>query len=380
MKRLIIFLLAILLAATARMDKAMAQFHSGLNLTAMYDDNVNNNYLGITDKVTQLSLQTAYDREGEAHNTQIFYSGTLNYFNTVKERTFHYHSTGLTHSKRFGQSKPSLLNAGITYNLRVDREEYTFYDHQQFSVYANLKHPLTESLLGRLGYSLRYLHFKELGDFNYTEHYFFAQLTRSLATRTTIIVEADLGTKIYATGNIDTAAASTGRRGRGRLMATSTPRVTQLIGLARVGQSIFEDTGLSVTAQYQINLQKDSRFLSSDSGTISGDELFDDHYGYEGLQASAMLTQLLPASMVMKISAGVQNRNYSVRSAYDLLGNMVADKRVDTHRALSAQLEKQFNSLGISIGLSFDYIHNTSNDFYYDYHNHALAVEMAIGR
>jgi hypothetical protein len=153
-----------------------------------------------------------------------------------------------------------------------------------------------------------------------------------------------------------------------------------LIGLARVGQSIFEDTGLSVTAQYQINLQKDSRFLSSDSGTISGDELFDDHYGYEGLQASAMLTQLLPASMVMKISAGVQNRNYSVRSAYDLLGNMVADKRVDTHRALSAQLEKQFNSLGISIGLSFDYIHNTSNDFYYDYHNHALAVEMAIGR
>ncbi len=381
MKRITIIALAFLLGAIGNRETALAQLRIGANVTTMYDDNVNNNYLRITDKVAQLSLQTAYEWERETHNTQIFYTGTLNYYDAVNERSFHYHSTGLTYSKLFGRDRQSLLNAGATYNLRADREAYTFYDHQQFSAYANLKHPLTENLLGRFGYSLRSLNFKELGDFNYTEHYFFAQLTRSLATKSTIIVEADLGTKIYATGNVDTTTSQTGMRGRGRLMTTtSTPSVTQLIGLARVGQSLFEGTGLSVTAQYQINLQKEARFLSSDYGTISDDELFDDHYGYEGLQTSVMLTQLLPVGLVMKISGGAQNRNYADRPAYDLLGTQIADKRIDTRRILSAQLEKQFKSLGISLGLSYDYIRNSSNDLYYDYRNHAFAVELAIGR
>ena len=120
------------------------------------------------------------------------------------------------------------------------------------------------------------------------------------------------------------------------------PSVTQLTGMARIGQSIFEGTGLSLTSRYQWNIQKQTRYLSSSSGVISDDELFDDHYGYEGLQTSLMLTQVVSESMLLRVSGGLQNRLYSSLAAYDLEGNQVADQRVDDRSYVSVYLEKTF--------------------------------------
>jgi hypothetical protein len=359
---------------------AWAQFNFGAHVTTMYDDNVNNNHLGISDKVALLSLQVARDWESETRNTQLFYTGAYSYFDQVHERTFHYHSIGLACSHLLGEERQSQLNAGLTYNLRLNRESYTFYDHQQVSAYVNFKHYLAERSLGRFSYTFRYLGFDELSDFNYVEHYGFAQLTQSFTTKTTLILEADLGSKIYTSANLEeTAAISRGRGYGGRVVTASKPKVTQLAGIARLGQGIVAGTGLSLTAQYQINLQKDSRYLSSEYGAISDDELFDDHYGYEGPQVNVLLTQLLPAGMVMKISGGVQERNYSERPAYDLAGNQIADERADTRRAFSVQVEKTFKSLGFSIGLAYDHIRNNSNDLFYDYANNAFTAQLSLG-
>jgi hypothetical protein len=377
MKRIIILAL---LSSLLGFKSAWAQFSFGARVMTMYDDNVNNNHLGISDKVALLSLQVARDWESETRNTQLFYTGAYSYFNQVRERTFHYHSIGLTHSNLFGAERQTQLNAGLTCNLRRNRESYAFYNHQQVSAYVNLKHYLAERSLGRFSYSFRYLSFGELSDFNYVEHYGFAQLTQSFTTKTTLILEADLGAKIYTSANLEeTASMSRGRGNGGRTVTAAKPKVTQFTGIARLGQGLVGGTGLSLTAQYQINLQKESRYLSSEYGVISDDELFDDHYGYEGPQVNVMLTQLLPAGMVMKISGGVQEKNYSERPAYDLAGNQIANTRADKRRAFSAQLEKTFKSLGFSIGLAYDYIRNESNDFFYDYANNAFAAQLSLG-
>ncbi len=378
MKRIILLaLLSLLLGFKA----GWAQFSFGARVMTMYDDNVNNNHLGISDKVALLSVQVAREWENQTRNTQLFYTGAYSYFEQVRERAFHYHSMGLTHSHLLGAERQTQLNAGLTCNLRLNRDSYTFYDHQQVSAYVNFKHYLAERSLGRFSYSFRYLSFDELSDFNYLEHYGFAQLTQSITTKTTLILEADLGTKIYTSPNLEeTASMSRGRGYGGRMITTSKPKVTQFNGIARLGQGIVAGTGLSLTAQYQLNLQKDSRYLSSEYGIISDDELFDDHYGYEGPQVSVMLTQLLPAGMAMKISGSVQDRNYSERPAYDLAGNQIADERADTRRVFSAQLEKTFKSLGFSLGLAFDCIRNKSNDLFYDYTNNALTAQLSFGR
>jgi hypothetical protein len=358
-----------------------AQFSAEATVMSMYDDNVNNSYLHIADKITELSFKAGYDWENEQSNTQVFYLGALDYFGAITDRTFHTHSFGATYSNQFDEENETLFNTGATYGVRVGRGDYTLYDFRQLSAYANIKHYLAERVMGKASYSFRSVTFPELADFDYSEHYGFLQGTFFLPTNTTLILEADLGTKIYSTPNYDSTTQSGSQGsgyGRRRIGSASTPSVTQLIGLARVGQSIVEGTGLSLTSSYQLNVQKESRYLTSDYGTISDDELFDDHYGYEGLRTSLMLTQLLPADIRVRITGSLQNRSYTERPAYDVDGNQVAATREDTRKIVTIQFDKQFEALGISLGISYDYIVNRSNDLFYNYTNNALTARVAI--
>jgi len=374
-----LLLAAMLIGAACVAPAAIAQLSTEASVTAMLDDNVNNNYLRISDRVTSALVGLGYDWETASTNTQAFYTGALNYFSAVTERTFQVHTLGLTYAKVFDEDDQTLLNIGGMVSARLDRGDYTFYDNTQWSVYGNVKQYLADGIMGRASYSFRSVRLAELPDFNYTEHYGFIQGTFLLPTRTTLILEADIGTKVYASTNVDSTlqAGATGRRGS-RATTASSPGVTQVIGLARIGQPLMEGTGLSLTAGYQLNLQKETRYLTSDYGSLSDDELFDDHYGFEGLQTGVMLTQLLPAAMELKIGGTLQNRKYTDRPAYDLAGGQVAGTREDTRKILTLQLEKRFESPGVVFGLSWEYITNRSNDFFYDYTNNALTVRLAF--
>ena len=155
------------------------------------------------------------------------------------------------------------------------------------------------------------------------------------------------------------------------------PSVTQLTGTARIGQSIFEGTGLNLTSRYQWNIQKQTRYLSSRYGVISDDELFDDHYGFEGLHTSIMLTQVVSESMLLRITGGLQNRLYSSLAAYNLEGNQVASQRVDERSYVSVFFQKSFE-IGFTLKAAYDLIWNASNDAYYDYNNNAITVEITL--
>lgn len=375
------YLLA-LVAALVYHNAALAQFSAEATVTTLLDDNINNNYLHISDKVTEVGLKAGYDWETEASNTQLFYSGSLSYFSAITERTFQTHAPGVTYSRAFDEESRTLMNTGGTFSMRSGRGDYTFYDNSQLSLYANFKHSFTERISGKAGYTFRSVRFPELAEFNYTEHYGFIQGTFSLPTRTTLILEADIGTKIYSTPNYDSTMQQLiqgkGKGGKESVqqITASTPSVTQVIGLARIGQAITEGTGLSLTTSYQMNVQKESRYLSSEYGTISDDELFDDHYGYEGLQTGLMLTQLLPSQMRLAVTGSLQTRNYTARPAYNVNGTQVAVTREDTRRVLNCQLEKKFDSPGISLGISYDYIVNRSNDVFHDYLNTVIAARI----
>ena len=54
---------------------AQAQFSAEATVTTLMDDNINNNYLRVSDKVTEAGLKAGYDWETEVSNTQLFYSG-----------------------------------------------------------------------------------------------------------------------------------------------------------------------------------------------------------------------------------------------------------------------------------------------------------------
>jgi hypothetical protein len=215
--------------------------------------------------------------------------------------------------------------------------------------------------------------FSSLDDFSYTEHSLFAHVAFSVTPTTTAIIQTDIGTKFYSTSSM--GSSSSMRKG---IMSSLMPSVTQVTGMIKIGQGITDQIGLSSTTRYQWNLQKQTRYLSSDYGFISDDELFDDHYGYEGMQSSLTYTQLLSESMTWKLTYGIQNKLYSSLAAFDLNGNIMADQRKDLRSYFNILVQKNFEEAGFSLKGAIDIIQNSSNDSFYSYKNNAYTLEVSI--
>ncbi len=373
--------LGLILSVLFNFSTAQSQFMMNTSIHNAYDDNVNNNYLNTFDRLTQFSLQSGYDFNNENYNVQIFYLGSFNYYKNIIARTFHTHSTGLVYSKLYGEEMETALNVGANYNLRIGREEFSYFDNSQYIGYVNVKHQLAERAFGKLGYRIKYLAYEEqeLVDLNNLENYFFAQVMNFLPSRTTLAFEANLGVKTYTNAPPETTTIISGMGRRRSTVDDSKPSVIQLSGNARIAQSIFDETGISVTAGYQKNLQQETRYLSS-GYIVSDDDLFDDNYGYEGASVDAALTQILPWSMMARISFAYQNKNYMNRPAYDLLDSIKSNQRVDNVSSLSIILEKEFGWLkGFSVSLLYDFIRNESNDDFYNYKNNVFAISFDLG-
>lgn len=355
-----------------------AQFRVSSDFTAMYDDNINNSSLRTEDRIGQLSLTAAYEWDKEYTTTQFSYEGNLSYFTRVLDRTFHDHTVAIKQSRLLGRQGSTDLTLGSSYGLRANRETYSFYDHRQLSFFGNLKFRVAENVTGKTGYTFRTLTFSQLPDFNYFEHFGFAQASLALPTKTTIILEGDLGWKVYESSNIDTTGVAVMGGRRNRQTDASTPSVTQLIGVLRVGQSISDMTGISLTATYLLNVQKENRYLSSSYGIVTDDELFDDHYAYEGPHGNIMLSHLVSENLVLRLSGGVHAKLYSDRPAFNLAGMQIADQRNDTRRYVTLLAEWYVEALDITMSGQYDSIFNSSNDEYYHYTNNAFTLSLSL--
>jgi hypothetical protein len=360
----------LLTALTAR-----AQVSIEAEFGTMVDDNVYNNSLNLSDRILSAGLRAGYDWTNDRTSTGLQYSGSYNYFTSVPGRTNQVHGGQLTYASIFGDDEETLLNAAATYGVRTDREDYAYYDNSLFTLSGSLKHQFSESFTGRTGYAFRLTRFANLATFNYAEHAVYMQGSVFLPSQTTIIGQVDLGMKLYSTPNEDSTASSAGR-GR-RSSALSSPGVTQLVGSIRVGQSLFERTGLSMAGGYQINLRKDTRYLGSTAGLIADDDIFDDHYGYEGPQASVMLTQILPWESKVKLTGSWQRRMYTTQPAYDDAGNVLAANRLDTRSDVNLALTIPLRGLHCTLGVAVDRIWNASNDPFYSYDNTAFTVQVS---
>ncbi len=354
-------------------QNVFGQFNAQTTISSMYDDNVNNNALQLKSNVTTMNLNGGYSWEGEHFLANMNYDGTFSYYEALLERTNHFHSINGEFTQLSGSDDQNAYTLGGMIGTSVNRDAYVIFDHSQYSAFINYKYFVTDWMINKGGYTMRRISFSSLGDFSYTEHALFAHAAFAVTPATTAIVQTDLGTKFYST--TPASANSSMRRG---VMSSLLPSVTQLTGTIKIGQRITDDIGISITGRYQWNIQKQTRYLSSEYGFISDDELFDDHYGYEGLHTSATITSIISESMTLKLSGGIQNKVYSSLSAYDLSGNFVADQRTDARTYVNIGLQRNFDDLGISLKGAVDFIQNSSNDSFYSYKNNAFTLELGV--
>jgi hypothetical protein len=354
-----------------------AQFgvHSELGILA--DDNIDNNYLRIADRITIPSLTVDYSVSDDVQEANFLYTGTVNYYSVNTDRTHQLHSMGGEYTRTFGDESETTLETKLLFATRIDQAEFSIYDYSQIFGIASVKHFYTENSLGQISYTFRSMSFRELTDFNFTEHILSAKYSQQFSTTTTVITNVDLGGKLYSSAN-ESMSSSGMKSSSMKSMVQWLPSVIQTIGSIRVGQSIWEGTGLSVLAQYQLNLRKQTRYISSEYGLISDDAIFDDHYGYEGLMLQGMLTQKLPFDAQARWILSTQDRLYTNFPVSDMAGNQISGQRSDTRTTSTIQITKSFQSLGIELTIAFDYIVNASNDPVYNYTNNALTAGISV--
>jgi hypothetical protein len=349
-----------------------AQWSFDPRVVTMYDDNLANNAAHLTDWSTTLLLTPGYALGGDAWDLRLAYDGAYKFYHSLTELSNQVHAGTLAGRFYWGEEHEQSLDLDLAIGRGVFRKDYAFYDHSLASASGQLKQFLTTTVIQTAGYQLRSVDFDDVEDLSYVEQSLSVGLRWAVAGGTTLIAQADLGAKYY---RLPLVVDTLGRRGASSTLFA--PDVAQWTGMLRIGQSLAEGSGLSVMAKYQGNARKQSRFLASTTGDISDDELFDDHYGYEGFHGNVMLTQVVSTSILLRLTAGQQTRQYSSLAAYDIDGLRVANQRVDQRRYTSLFLQKTFEQ-GYVFRAAVDLIRNVSNDEYYDYGNTAITVELAI--
>lgn len=415
MTRRFLFIALAVVTLLATRQQAAAQLRTTLAVVASYDDNLFRNNLTQGDLNTNSSLSLDYTPPESDFN--FFASGSAGMFRQFSDRRFFAGTLGGMYTTAFGEQGQNNFSVTSSYFARFNTGTHDVYNLSQFIGSANLKYYLDfdNGFMGRIGYRLRYRSYRNLDQFTYTEHLGVAQLSKFFQTKTTVIVEFNLGNKQYSAVPTTVTTASSGGSSEhggmhgssgwmnsgddgemmessqwnygshtGSIITYSTPNTTQLTALARVAQSLGATTGLSLQYLRRLNVTDRTRFITSSGTDFQGDaELWDDPYGYEGNEFSTVLTQILPWDITARLSAEYLLKNYSRRvfSAADT-DIPTGPFRDDTKAVAGIGLTKKFGEgffSELTLSLSYMYQRNTSNDPYYDYANNVISIGAVIG-
>jgi len=344
--------------------------------SVMADDNINNSADAVADRIASLSLDAGSTWEWNRSSLHASYRGGLDYFAAVVDRSTLSHGVNIGFTTPLNDDGSTQFDAAAFGFLRSGRGDYRILDHQILSLALSLSHEDEGvwSITG--GYRIRGLSFPELSSYDYSEHVLSAQTSFFFPTRTTVIVDSDVGLKVDAASANDSMAS--GRMAGSRTSPLASLGAVQWRASMRIGQALLENTGISVSALYQENLKSGSHTLASINGLVSGDELFDDRYGYEGFGWSVMMTQVLPFDARLRAVWSQETKDYASLPAYDLTGTMIAAHRNDRRSVASLSWEQDASFLPVSFTVVYEHIVNASNDPYFSYTNNAFTVVLAV--
>jgi len=379
MKHTIYFYFLLILIAQV----TFAQFSKNLEISSYLDDNLYRSPTPVSDLFTNIDLSLNYRPESTAINFS--YMGSFFLYRDSKERNFSTHTLNIAFFAPLGDEDQHTFYMGADGLLRIDTEDYNYYDYTQLYAYLNLRLDLNYLYL-KGGYNFRVRDYKNLPELTNYRHYAYLQINKSFETRTTLILEADVGLKSFASEDIY-STSSGGGRGRGSAQTTVTtnqvltsPSLSHSILLARVAQSLHEKLGLYVQYRRQTALSTQFDYSNSD-GYYQDEELFDDPFSYESSGWASQITWLLPWSMKLQIGGDLNSKSYITEQAYlsadDTLG--LAGPRADDQKILYFNFSKTFyvneNWLNLlRFNFYINYIDNRSNSYWYKYENMMLGA------
>jgi len=354
-----------------------AQVNTNINLNTSYDDNLYRSPTPKTDKLTSFDISLSYSAKGSS--MRFFLNPNYFTYKASSERNFMLNQIGLGNYISLDKSNSNKFYFGAQWDLRINGDLYNYYDYNQLYAYANLNFNLNYFIL-KGGYNYRYRSYANLPDLTNNRHYLYVQTNKSFPTRTTFILEADLGYKSFA--GQDLFHTSSGGRGQGRLAtgnttitSTEIPSISQAVFLARIAQSLHTKFGIFVQYRKQISLDESTDYVNSDS-YFQDEELFDDPFSYNSDAVTSRLTWMMPWKMKLQVGGGTMKKKYVSELAYEsaedsvAMGPIRSDDQTNYHINLSKSFFPRKSWLhNLKLNLNYAYMRNKSNSYWYDYKN-----------
>lgn len=337
--------------------KAQLSFYTGLD--GYLDDNIYNNYLGVSDMINSFSLGTSLDFESSQNDFGVYYDGNLTLFSENTFKSSNTHKLGLVNSFYFSAVNP--LTIGANYSFRNYDNGYDVYDWKQISFYANYRQYTFDNDFVLAGYIFNRIDYPNLETFSYNEHRGFIKYKALFNSKTSLLLGIEGNYKDYIQ----------------KFKQSSTiNNAIQLSSFVQIAQSLGESTGLSLFAQVRKNIKDGNRSANWNDYIYYEEEMLNDRYSHDGYDGGVKLTQMLTPSLILSGYVNYAKRNYTNLPAADLEGNDFEYTREDDNFKYGLQLEASLGSIlsGLYGDLNWDYVRNTSNDEFYNYSNQVFSA------
>jgi hypothetical protein len=360
------------------------QFSNDLTINTYSDDNLYRSPEPIQDILSTIKYGLSF--QDTESNILLYNNTNLILYKNTFDRNFLINNIGLSKSLKIGNKSNSDINLGGNWSLRVNKNDYNYYNYSQLSGYTNFQ-ILTDIILIKGGYSYRWRNYQNWSDLSNHLHNAFIQLNKSFPSRTTVIATINYGNKSFLGQDSFTTTSSKGR-GHGRWgdvtnsalsNSVSGQLTTSQVNFGiRLTQSLHEKAGIFFQYRKQISIDDEINYRNFDD-YYQDEELFDDPFTYESDSYSSQLTIMLPKLSKLLIGGSFASKNYIGEPAYstaeDTLG--IEELRLDDQTNYFIDLSKTFNiknnwAKSIKLNLYYSHTFNESNSYWYNYKNTSL--------
>ena len=372
-------------------------------------NNLYQNYLGVSDMISRLSLEA----DKNIGSFSLFTQGDLSYVLENSDLTYYTHLVGADYLWPVGEK--SALYLGVLGRGAFYRQSYTDFNYLALQGRVSFKSYLNPSSILQID-SLAEVRDYAGSIYDHFNSSVEITLDKYWSSRTTLKTGLFWGWKAYRHPFLPSAedaytsssfslmggmgGGSPWRNSSGKGYHHGSPKgytgmtdyaqpggegAGQSIQVAAlsllVAQGLGERVGLRVTATQQWNIAGENPFRTLDEYYLVENPTYD-RFAWSGRIISGLLTVVAPWNIEGKIGYTVSWKNFPGIESYDLEGNPLGVEREDKRYEMAARLEKNFRQ--VSLYLSLVLVSHHSNDPYFDWQGYfisgGLSWNFFVGR
>ena len=361
-------------------NQLLSQTDIKFDLSSGYDDNVFLSPEPQSDFITDASISFKF----HPRDTALSYFLNSNYFSYLNnsDRNMFINNVGFNYYKRIGTGN-NYVFYGTDWLNRLNKEEYNYYNYNQLSGYINLMFKFDRAIL-KTGYNLRYRDYSDLKELTNYQQYLFAHYNRSFQTRTTLILESNVGLKTFRGLESYTSGSGRGRNSFTQIIDGENSNLGHVVLLGRVAQSIGNKTGVFIQYRQQIGILNTFDYSNSED-FYQDEELFDDPFSYESSSFSTQISFLLPKNFMLRTGGVISYKNYISELAYESAEDSIGtgSLREDIKNTIYMNITKEYFPKkswykSIKIYAGYNLIANKSNSYWYDYNNNSYNLGILL--